>query len=124
MICNTIVVYTFHLPRSQRRRVVATTAILHIVDFLLSLMSFINKLKLTFEKPNLNYIFRIIHIDCRRSGGARVDVDNWHRLGCVWMLIRQFAITKPNVAYTPDHLHQAILCHLKYACETPSRLVL
>ena len=31
----------------------------------------------------------------------------------VWMLVRQYWIKKPNVAYTPDQLHQAILCHVK-----------
>ena len=31
----------------------------------------------------------------------------------VWMLIRQYWIKKPNVAYTPDLCHQAILRHVK-----------
>ena len=28
-------------------------------------------------------------------------------------------IKKPNVAYTPDHLHQAILCHVSNDCDAP-----
>ena len=33
-------------------------------------------------------------------------------------------IKKPNVAYTPDQLHQAILCHVKYDDDSDTRLAL